>query len=244
MKSLKIQFVLFLVSLALLASFGVGIVMYTRYQNYINNNCRETLTRIISLTEKQFPALYDPDSLVREAEAQSDEFFETSGNLSKIAESFNMPYIYYLQIVNNKIRIIASSGWTRDYLEDLLVLHEPADFSPDVMTVYETRQTRMTKEPHTSQFGTFISVLYPIVKNDEVIGILGADYDVSFVSALMRQALLAFILAMGFAVIIAGILAFCIASADPYWCSVRQGFCADYRGFSAGPAASSRFHPF
>jgi diguanylate cyclase (GGDEF)-like protein len=206
------QFVLFLVSLALLVSFGVDIVMYTQYQNYINHNCRETLMRIITLTEKQFPVLYDPDRLVREAEAQSDEFFETSSDLFKIADSFNMPYIYYLQIVNNQIRIIASSGWTRDYLEDLLVFHKPSDFSPDVMTVYETKQTRMAKNPHTSQFGTAISTFCPIVKNGEVIGILGADYDVSFVKALRRQAQFAFVLSMGLAVIIAGMLAFYIAS--------------------------------
>ena len=75
MKSLKTRFFLFFTGLGILAALGVGIVMYVQYAGYIKVTYHNTLTQAVTLTEKQFPVLYQSDYLAEQAQTKTDEIF-------------------------------------------------------------------------------------------------------------------------------------------------------------------------
>ncbi|GHU24681.1 hypothetical protein FACS1894172_13780 [Spirochaetia bacterium] len=209
MKSLKMQFFLFFTGLAFLIAFGAGMVMYIQYNNYIKETYKDTLTRVATLVEKQFPVLHDPDYIVQEGALQSDDFFVINKALSEIAETFDIAYIYYLQKVQDKYRFIASSVFTGDTTGFL----EFYDIAPaDEAVLNSTKALSIAEEPYTDQWGTFISAFLPIVKDGKIIGILGVDYELSFTRNLEYEALITFVMSLVVALVGAGIAAFYIAS--------------------------------
>jgi methyl-accepting chemotaxis protein len=210
MRSLKTRFFLFFTGLGIIVALGVGIVMYVQYDGYITDSYRSTLTQAVTLAEKQFPVLYQPEYLTEQAQTRSDDLFEMDRRLADIAESLGITYLYYLQKTGNEYCFILSSGTTREDPTPILEAYPMT--APEMVAALQTQTMQIGTNPYTDEWGTFISVSLPIVKNGVILGVLGADYEMSFVSALERRAHIALLLSLLFAIAFALVLALTVSS--------------------------------
>ncbi|MDR1955733.1 MAG: methyl-accepting chemotaxis protein [Treponema sp.] len=196
MNSLKTKFFVIFVGLSSVASLSIGLIMFFQYNKYIKQSYEDTLTRVAKMIEKQYPQLADPAALEQEAEALSDTFWELCRGLEHINQSFNMTYIYYMQRLEGKYRYLLSSGFTID-LEDLLSpLYNAEEVGIEAEMAYNAKTMQIMQSPLVNDWGVLISGFLPIVKDGVVVGVLGLDYDISFVQALERRAELSLLIAL------------------------------------------------
>ncbi|MDR2632795.1 MAG: methyl-accepting chemotaxis protein [Treponema sp.] len=213
MKSLRTQFFLVFVGLTIAAAFGVGLLMYIQYNRYIKDTYEDTLKRVAAMIEAQYPILADPAYLEREARASSDSFWAINVAFDQIRVAFNMIYIYYLKPVEGKWQFLLDADATPENPDTLLnPLYTNEDLGPDFEIAHRSKTIHISKTPVDTEWGTLVSLAYPIIKDGQCIGILGLDYEVSFVKALEQRALRAFLLGMIAASIAAGLIVFGISS--------------------------------
>jgi methyl-accepting chemotaxis protein len=188
--------------------------MYTLYVSYIKDTYRKTLTDVLRLAEKQYPILSEPEHLFQQGTAGAEEYWDAIDALNTIATAFEVTYIYLVRPAGNTYQFILSSEYTSDQpLDDIFSAYEPDDFPAEMDAAYKTRALQISPAPFTDTFGTFVSAYIPIFKdNAAVVGILGADFDVSFVESLERRALVELLLALILAAGISGALAFVFAT--------------------------------
>jgi methyl-accepting chemotaxis protein len=87
----------------------------------------------------------------------------------------------------------------------LEVLSPHAD---EIEAAYRTKTIQITEKPITDEWGTYISAFLPISKNDKIVGVLAADFSLTFVEELERRALTALIISLVIAAAIAGVFAY------------------------------------
>jgi methyl-accepting chemotaxis protein len=192
MKSLKTRFLALFIGLSVFVALAVGLLMYVQYHKYIKASYEDTLKRVTTMIEKQYPILTDIDYLEREAAAMSDELRELCRQLDIIAQSFDMAYVYYMRRVGDKYQYLVSS----DGQDIMTPLYSAEDTGIEADIAYDT-QTIQIAEPTTSEaWGTLISGFLPVVKNGVTVGVIGADYHVSFVKTLEQRAGIALALAL------------------------------------------------
>jgi methyl-accepting chemotaxis protein len=209
MKSLKFHFFCLFAGLGILVALAVGIFMYVPYSRYIKEQYRQTLTEVITLIQKQYPAMLDPDSIMREGLAQSEAYYTVTYSMRDIAETFDLAYIYLIIKDGKDYRFILDSTGTPDVFKGLdpseyFLPYEPTE---DLLQAEQTQVLRISPKPFTDEYGTFISVLLPLMKNGEIRGFIGADYDVSLVKKLEQTSLLALCIALIFAFLFSGCIA-------------------------------------
>jgi methyl-accepting chemotaxis protein len=215
MKSLKTRFFLLFIGLSAIVALGVGGIMYIQYLNYIKSTYQDTLKRVTAMIENQYPVLTDTAYLEQEATILSDEFWTLCQGFRTIAESFDIAFIYYIRRVDGKYQFLLGSWFTHDDLSDILYpLYGVEDIGIEVDIAYNTQAMQITPPISTEAWEgkTLLSGFLPIVKNGVTVGIVGADYDVSFVKALESRALFAFCLSFIIVILIAGVIASVVAS--------------------------------
>jgi methyl-accepting chemotaxis protein len=150
----------------------------------------------------------DPDWLIREGTAGSDEYWALVNDMHSLAKSFDLAYIYFLQKDARATRFLLSDEDTPEALKergDFFIPYETD--SEDIHIVYAEKTLQLSPLSFTDEYGTFVSALLPIIKNGEVAGVIGMDYDISFVKATERNALfalaIALVLAISFSVALA-----------------------------------------
>ncbi|MDR1956107.1 MAG: HAMP domain-containing protein, partial [Treponema sp.] len=242
MKSLKTRFLVIFIGLSTCVSLGVGLIMFIQYGNYIKHSYQDTLARLATMIETQYPVLADtaylaqegkasrekylrwgadhsfdvPAYLEQEAAAQSEVFWQLNRDLQHITEAFDLEYIYLLEkVAGTEYRFLASSGLlavTEDELTLLTEVYEAAYIGIEAEIAYQTKTIQITAKPVVNEYGTLVSAFFPIVKNGMVAGILGLDYNVSFVKTLEQRAQSALLLAVLITVAVAGVLAFFVSA--------------------------------
>jgi methyl-accepting chemotaxis protein len=209
MKSLKLRFFLLFTGLGVLIALGVGLMMYLQYMRYIKNSYGETLAQVTLMAEKECPEVIEADYL--RSEWNTDTYWNTIRNMEKICASFNITYIYYLVNDNGRFRFIVSSEYTRDMTEqEIFGMYD--DPPEALVTAFQTRTFQLTKSPYTDEYGTFVSGFRPLFNDGQFMGVLCADYDVTFVRGLERQALAGLIIALVAAIAISAALALGVAA--------------------------------
>jgi methyl-accepting chemotaxis protein len=213
MRSLKTRFFILFTGLGIFVSMGVGLIMYVQYHQYISTTYRKTLIDVLYLVEKQYPVISDPDYLVEQGTAGAEAYWDITAAIKNIADTFEITYIYLIRPVNNSYQFIIENDYTPDMpLEELFSVYEHDDVPEEIDVAYKTRSLQISKTLSTDQYGTFISAYIPIFKDGEPVGILGADYDASFVKSLERRALIALLISLILVTALTGVLAFFIAS--------------------------------
>jgi PAS domain-containing protein len=195
------RFYTLLVVLGCAAALIIGLISYlqfynmtrryndltqTSYHTYIEHLVQDALASTARYIEKQFPVLHDTERLKKEARAEW--FWETSRELTGIAENFNFAYIYYIEKTDSGYIFLMSSGINKD--EHPEWLHGPvwAGETPAFIDkAWETQQLTFSTEPTVNEWGTLISAELPIINNGVVAGILGIDYNVSFLDELRQE---------------------------------------------------------
>jgi methyl-accepting chemotaxis protein len=194
MYSLRWKFFAFFIGLGL----SISLVMYIPYSRYIKAMYQEKLVNALRMIDiEHHGALSNPAELVRLGMAVSDEYWELDHSMSKIADVFDMTYIYLVQPVGNDFQFVFSSEYTPDTpAETIFALWDPDDIPEALTGAYNIKTPQITKKAYTDKFGTFISGFYPIMENGRVMSILGADYDISRVKGYELGAQLSLIISI------------------------------------------------
>lgn len=209
MRSLRIRFFCLFTGLGVVFAWGAGLLMYIQYQRYIRNTYQETLTYVVSLIEKQYPAMSDPGYVREEALAQSEAYWKLTHDMKDVADTFNLAYIYLLIKDGNQHRFILDSEASPETFQGLskenyFLVYEVTD---DLRSAESTKALHISKKPFTDEYGTFVSALLPIIKNGAITGFIGADYDLAFVKKLQWNARLALIIVFVSSVLLSGAIA-------------------------------------
>jgi methyl-accepting chemotaxis protein len=213
MKSLRTRFFVFFAVFGLLASLEAGLLMYVQYSRYIQYSYSDTLKKTADMIEKQHPEISGVDRLTEEGKAGSEKYWDLVRDLKLIADSFDMAYIYQLQRTpEGRYLFIFDTDDLDDDPEEALFKYYQDDEVPDELeVVYETGEAQISA-PYTDEWGSFVSLFTPLYNNDQVVGILCLDYDVSLVRGLEQRANIALVLALVIEIVFSILVAFLVAS--------------------------------
>jgi PAS domain S-box-containing protein len=202
MKDRKLNFYMLLTGLGFIAAIAVGTFVFFQlqsmtvsfsyftqktYEEQIEHIYTTTLASAAEYIEKQYPIVHDTGLLKQEA--GSGWFWDLADELHKLAETFNFKYVYYVEKKENGIYVFLMSADIRKDLQPELV-GEPVWLGappPFIEEAWETKQLTFSPEPTINEWGTVISAAKPIITDGNVVGILGIDYDISFLDSLVQQ---------------------------------------------------------
>ncbi|MDR2417772.1 MAG: methyl-accepting chemotaxis protein [Treponema sp.] len=212
MKSLKTTLFIVFVALSIVIAFGVGMVIYAQYSDYIKDDYTGTLKQVLEGVAEYFPDLSDTDYMLREGQAQSEEIVNLFRELYKIVEIFKVENIVLFQrLQGNKyqflVAVVAGSDpVNRGFFENgyfLAPYEAEGSIAQALEAAYSTRAFQVTSSPYTDEFGTHVSGFLPLTKNGSVTAVLEVDYEVSYIDALYQKAYIALIVSLIIAVILA-----------------------------------------
>jgi hypothetical protein len=161
---------------------------YNEYIKTLNDSLLSDMSKHI---ENRYLVLQDTDILKREA--GTDWFWDIADEWHELAATFNFAYIYYIEkgADNENYIFLMSSGIRRDenpqWLGGPVWEGKPPAFIDEA---WETKQIVFSPEPTINEWGTLISIERPILADGRVVGILGIDYDISFVDRLKDHELI------------------------------------------------------
>lgn len=185
-------------------------IVYSQYSNYIDESLERELRIGVLGTQASFEDL-TPEFLLKEGRANTEVYQSYIKKVSELAESFGFAFIYVLgEKSGNDFRICLSSADYKAKPEEVGFDQPYPDTPPPLTEAWNTG--KMIFPPvYSDSYGTFKSVMLPIRDSKgQVVALLGADYDVSFVDGLKNKAMmwsvLAFAIAMGIAVLASSIL--------------------------------------
>jgi len=202
--SLRWKFFAFFVGLGL----GISLVMYIPYSRYIKTSYRSTLTHVLQMVAKEYPALSDPANLVRLGNEGSQDYWTLTSHMDEIAKIFDIAYIYYVRRSGDTFEFVLSSEYTPDMsLDEVFSKYERHDIPQQMNDAYKTGTLRISPAPFTNVWGTFVSAYIPIMSNGTIAGILGADYEISKIKRFELEAQISLIVS----VIIAAVMAFLLS---------------------------------
>ncbi|MDR0554994.1 MAG: response regulator [Treponema sp.] len=201
MKITRLRFHVLLTGLCFITVLAAGLVFYLRfhqlagqwderarqmYVEYLDLLNKNTLKNTAMSIEKQFPILHDTELLKREA--GTDWFWELSGEFTRIARLFGFAYIYYIEKTETGAYVfLLSSGIGKtehpEWLGGSVWEGKAPAFIDDA---WESRQFAFSPDYTANEWGLLYSVVLPIVNDGKTVGILGVDYDVSFILDSLR----------------------------------------------------------
>ncbi|MDR1930850.1 MAG: methyl-accepting chemotaxis protein, partial [Treponema sp.] len=183
-------------------------MMYLEYSRYIRKSYTGILESAADLIEKQYPILSDPEYIKNEGKVNSEAYWELPRRLKDIADSFGITYIYLLIRDDTGYSFVLDTD-DLDEISDANDAFEPypEDEVPDELdTVFETGERRLTA-PYTDNWGTFVSLLHPVLSGGKTAAVLGLDYDLGYIREMERQAYFALGAALAAAALISALAA-------------------------------------
>jgi len=215
MKSVKkpgMNFYLIFSVMGLLVSLTVCTLMFFQFRSFTKSSYLGTLERVATLIEKRYPILHDIEKLREGAENDEDWFWETAEELNDFVASFGLAYIYCIEKTKDKGYVFRiSSSIRRDYHPEWLgsrVWNDNALHPEEVEIAYTTQKTVFSTEPFVDEWGTLVSVYMPIITDGKTVGLLGVDYDVSYINGLQRRVLIFLIISFAASAVLTGVLAY------------------------------------
>ncbi len=201
---LRTRFSLFIgLSIIVIALFSSS-VYYFRYAGEIQNGIDARLTFAVLTIEKSIDFTMI-DDLFKPGADTTDYFNRIHEKLYELKQVFGLKYLYASVPKDGKYIFVmdtANYAAAKDYKpEDATFMKEYKDYPPAMEQAYRTGTLKITTEPYTDQWGTYLSAFYPVKVGGAVAAIVGADFDISDVIKLKRKAWLMFIF------IIAGVIA-------------------------------------
>ena len=177
---------------------SISLVMYIPYSHYIKTTYREKLVNVLQLMDIDYHHIMsDTDNLVRLGTAGSREYWDFVASTKAIADIFDITYLYYVRRSGNTFQFLFDSEELPDTpVEDVFSSYEEDDVPKALEASYRTKTLQITPKPHTDSWGTFVSAYIPIMNDGIIVGVLGADYDVSKIKGYELGAQISLIVSM------------------------------------------------
>jgi len=188
MKKLITKFTLSFILLGLVAAVLSGSFMYFRYNRYIMDSIEKTLTSstevILSLYD-----LWEMEKLEEMGAARTDEYKDLLTDFQAFADANGFSYVYVLKKApGNHFIFLLDTEYLSENPEDWNFRQEYENAPPEISESYNTGKTLLA-DPYTDEWGTFQSIYAPILDaSGQSAGILGIDFDMTFVRQLKNRA--------------------------------------------------------
>jgi hypothetical protein len=160
--------------MGMLVSLAVCTLMYFQFREFTDDSYFGTLANVAVTVERQFPVILDNEDWVWEMHRQWLE----------IKNAFHIAYIYYMEKSSDEYVRILSTTYIRDMETDWLgaLIWKNESTPAGVDEAWDTQKITFSPYPSVEEeWGILVSAYLPVVKNGETIGILGVDYDISYV---------------------------------------------------------------
>jgi signal transduction histidine kinase len=207
-KNLKANFFLIFAGAGLLISFGVCAMMYGQFRSHVKNSYFDTLERVAVMIKEQFPVLHDIEKLKQGAENDEDWFWETTLQLGVIRESFGLAYVYFVEKTDTDTYVFRMSSRVNKPLMGQPLWSQASPVPPEAEKAYHIQERHFSASPTVNDWGVLVSVFSPFTAGGSTVGLLGVDYDISYVNALHRRLFIFLVIAFSASAILTGLLAF------------------------------------
>ena len=206
---------IFIISMLLVIS-AVGIPFYYMYSKYMMKSDVDVLRYSVQTAEicieKTDISAMKPESF------RSPEYGTVWRRLKYLQETYQLRYLYILRKDSDGFRFIYDTQDDPDVKATETEKGKyRLEFYPDVkeerrarpfgqldddnyFTVYSdapkeveksySSRTMIEADPYTDKWGTFKSVYRPLIKDGEIIAVIGADYDLSYIISMQRKAVI------------------------------------------------------
>jgi signal transduction histidine kinase len=197
--------------MGLFISLAVCAMVYFQFRSFIDNSYFGTLANVAVMVERQYPVIYDIEAMKEGILDNEDWLWEIHRQWLEIKNVFHIAYIYYMERSPDGYVRILSTTYTRDMKTDwlgaLIWKYEPTPAGVD--EAWDTQKITFSPRPSVEEeWGILVSAYLPVVKNGGTIGILGVDYDISYVNSLENRVLVFLIISFAASAALTGVLAF------------------------------------
>jgi len=198
--------------MGLIISLSVCILMFFQFRSFTKNSYFSTLENVAKMVEKQYPILYDIESMKRGFRNNEDWIWKIHDEWVGILNSFGLAYIYYTErAANMEFLEIMDTFFTREmdinWLGSEVWEDDPVPAS--INEAWDKQIITFSPKPSVEeQWGIVESVYFPIIKNGKTIGILGVDYDISYVKTLENRIFVILVISFAASAALIGVLAF------------------------------------
>ncbi len=192
MKLQKKFFLIFILSILIVAMIS-ALVFFMRYSSEIQTNINNRLVFAVNSASQ----LVDPEmleSMLDPNAKTSESYIKTVNAFYKMSQTFGLEYIYLCVKQNEKYVFIFDSGNSpehKDYdpeKDTFLEVYE--DYPEEMEQAFNVGIYTQNAEPYSDEWGTFYSSFLPLRNSEnEIVGVIGVDYDVKSVLARKNTAL-------------------------------------------------------
>jgi len=196
----------------LLISLSVCTMMFFQFRNFTEDSYFTTLKNVAVMVEELYPAIYDIDSMKKGFLNNEDWVWDIHDEWINILKAFDLAYIYYAERVDGGEYLeIMDTYFTRDMDIEWLgsEVWEDDPIPAGIDDAWDTQKITFSPYPSVEeQWGIVVSVYFPVVKDGQTIGLLGVDYDISYINALKTRVLIFLIISFAASAVLTGVLAF------------------------------------
>lgn len=170
--SLSKEIIIILSIFLLIGDISMGAIIYKSMQSIFINQIRINATDLASCASNSI----DPDAFTKIIETNGTENYDEVLNiLSNYLNNSSLKYIYTFSITPEGETIFIVDADTNDPA----AYGEPYEEMTDGMINAFAGEVCADSEPTSDEWGTYISAYSPILKNDNIVGIVGVDIEYS-----------------------------------------------------------------
>ncbi|ULQ60569.1 methyl-accepting chemotaxis protein [Brucepastera parasyntrophica] len=210
MKSLRTQFILIFIALALLISLSVGITMYIQYSQYVLFSAHTTLESVAVLIDSNYPVLAETEYIKEEGKTDSEAYIKLLKELEQFNNAFGFTFIYLVENSPDGYLFLLDTADLWDDEKTFMTYYE--EDTEYVDAAAESGELQITDTVTADEWGIFISAYIPIEKDGQVRSILCLDYDMTKIYDLEKRAMTSLAIALIIAVLISIVIAFIVAA--------------------------------
>ncbi len=187
----KINGILFLSLFAV--GLSIGIAFYSKYTDYMMKSVNEKLySGLFSIYN-----VLDIESLnkLNTDSQRTREYAHSWKKIKSIQKEMKLAYAYIvLMNEKNQFYFVYDTGDDPTKTDDDNYLKIYYDAPSEAFESFASGKSIVVKGQYTDKWGTFMSAFYPIRFSGKMIGVIGADYNISAILELKKEALIIFLL--------------------------------------------------
>jgi diguanylate cyclase (GGDEF)-like protein len=204
LKNLHLKFILVFTGLGIICSMSMSILIFFRYKKYINTSVENTLRNAGILVESQMPILGDVGYIRHEGIAESEAYMDILKELQKYCDAFGFTFIYLVENSAEGFVFLLDTDKLNKNIDNTFL--KTYDYLTNYFPEITQKQETVISGIYADEYGTFISAFVPVIRNNEIVSIIGLDYEVSLIHTLERSVVVDIVISLIISISIVGII--------------------------------------
>jgi methyl-accepting chemotaxis protein len=205
-KRLSVRLSLITLGISVLAGLAAGLIVYRGYAGFIESQIVSRLKSGVEVTAGVMD-FTDPSAIERAGREKTDGYEGLVAELGKMSSGFGFSSTYLMRVDGPGKFVFVVDSEYKDPQKFKEWFGKIYDEPPaELAAALDGRALAVTARPYTDEFGTFRSAFLPVESGGKVVAILGADYDISTLTAQSRRGLVDLLLAVLAAAAVAGLV--------------------------------------